>query len=114
MRTYGRVRNQDGTMSWVVVATDDKGYNDSVYLTSLVQALKLNLNESPFYADWGIPAKPSVVQQIFPDFYVSKTQQRFAPHFSSLSVKKIPANDPTYNLSVVTTRGFKIEGTVAT
>lgn len=101
-------------MQWQIVTTDRNGYNDSVWLTTLIQVLKLNLNESPFFADWGIPAKPSVVQQVVPDFYVTRTQQRFAPHFSSLSVKKIPASDPTYSVSVVTTQGFKIQGTIAT
>ena len=85
-----------------------------VWLTTLIQVLKLNLNESPFFASWGIPAKPSVVQQVVPNFYVTLTQQRFASHFSRLIVRKTTNPTPEYNLSVITTQGFSIEGTIAT
>ena len=61
-----------------------------VYLTNLAQVLKLNLGESPFYADWGIPAHTSVVTQIYPDYYINLTQQRFMPLFASLLVRKMP------------------------
>lgn len=44
MRTYGR--DKDG--KWVTVTTDENGFNDSVYLTTLVQNLKLSPQESPF------------------------------------------------------------------
>lgn len=52
MRTYGR--DKDG--KWVTVTTDENGFNDSVYLTTLVQNLKLSPQESPFFANHGIPA----------------------------------------------------------
>ena len=64
MRVYGRTTNEQGQTSWREVDTDANGFNDFVYLTALVQELKLNLGESPFWADRGIPAKPSVVQQV--------------------------------------------------
>jgi hypothetical protein len=116
VRTYGRVYNEDGSYTWVVVCTDANGHNDAVYLTTLVQVLKLNLNESPFYGNYGIPAEPSVMMQIFPDFHVTRTQQQFAPFFASLIVSKVDgatdsqgAPEPSYNINVVTHLGAKSE-----
>lgn len=120
MRTYGRVpvdpNVPGGSQKWVVVTTDANGYDDAVWLTTLAQALKLNLGESPFYADYGIPAKPSVVQQVFPDFYVARTQQRFAPRFASLivSAKRTADGTPTYLINVTTNQGVKVIGEVPT
>lgn len=108
MRTYGRLPNQDGTYRWVIVTTDANGYDDAVWLTTLAQCLKLNLNESPFYADHGIPAQPSVVQQIFPDFYVARTQTQFAAYFASLIVAKLDSPTPTYRVNATTHSGSKV------
>jgi hypothetical protein len=113
MRTYGRIYNDDGTYKWVVVETDANGFNDEVWLTTLCQTLKLNLNESPFWANYGIPAEPAVVQQVFPDFYVSRTQQQFSQYFASLIISKVNVTTaqgqpvPTYNIAVVTNYGAK-------
>lgn len=112
MRTYGRVVNQDGSKSWVVVQTDANGFDDWVWVTTLLQVLKLNLGESPFYANYGIPAKPSIVQQVFPDFYVSRTQQQFAPRFASLSLAKLPSTTPTYSLQATLNQGAQVSATV--
>lgn len=118
MRTYGRVPVDptvpDGPKKWVIVQTDKNGFNDYVWLTTLIQCLKLNLGESPFYANYGIPAKPSVVQQVFPDFYVARTQQQFASRFASLLVSKVASETPTYKLNVTTNQGVKIAGEIAT
>lgn len=108
MRSWGRIVNADGSKSWVEVTTDAAGYNDSVWLTTLIQTLKLNLGESPFFANFGIPAQQSVVMQVFPDFYIAQTQQQFAPYFASLTVAKQNAPTPTYNINVVTHQGAKI------
>jgi hypothetical protein len=78
----------------------------------LIQVLKLNLGESPFYANYGIPAYKSIVQQIFPDFYVAQTQQQFAPYFASLTIVKENSPTPTYNISVITHNGAKILASV--
>ena len=94
--------------------TDAAGFSDYVYATALCQVLKLNINESPFYADWGIPAQPSVVQQIFPDFYVALTQQRFAPRFASLQVRKLPVSTPTYDVDIITMQGVKVAPNIPT
>lgn len=111
MRTYGRVPvdplDPNGPKQWVVVETTPQGYNDGVYVTALAQCLKLNLNESPFWANFGIPAKQSLMQQIAPDTYVSFTQQYFAQFFASLVVAKLPTVTPEYNVSVITHQGYQ-------
>lgn len=110
MRTWGRVFPEDGSDPyWVEVVTAPDGSNDAVWITTLAQVLLLNLGESPFFGDWGIPAQQSIVTQIFPDFYVSVTQQRFSPHFASLIVAKQPTTpedpDPNYKINIVTSQG---------
>lgn len=112
MRTYGRVYNPDGTYTWTEVDTDANGFDDLPWLTTLIQCLKLNLSESPFYANYGIPAKPAVIQQVFPDFYVARTQQQFSQYFASLIVAKENLPDPTYTVNVTTHQGVKIEVSV--
>lgn len=109
MRTYGRVYDEFGGYKWVEVDTLPNGNNDRVWLTTLIQCLKLNLGESPFFANYGIPAHPAIIQQIFPDFYVSRTQQQFAPYFASLIITKVPnTEEPTYNVNAVLNDGTKI------
>lgn len=50
MRTFGRTTNiLTGVKTWVEIDTDSAGFNDAVWLTTLVQVLKLNLGESPFF-----------------------------------------------------------------
>jgi hypothetical protein len=113
MRTWGRIRDVvTGEKTWMQVSTDPAGYSDGVWLTTLVQVLKLNLGESPFWADWGIPGYASVVSQIPPDFYVTLTQQRLAPHFMTLTLQRMSdATDdtgrptPYYALGVTTNWG---------
>lgn len=112
MRTYGRTYDSNGTPTWVEVQTDPVNGDDLVYVTALCQVLKLNLQESPFYADWGIPAKPSVVQQIFPDFYVSLVQQRFASRFAALAIARENLPTPTYNVNITTHAGVKLNAMV--
>jgi hypothetical protein len=116
MRTYGRTRDVlTGAKTWQVVTTDISGYNDSVYLTALAQVLKLNLGESPFFANFGIPAHASVVTQIYPNFFMAFTQQQFSPYFASLILTAQPdAVDsdgrpaPSYQINVLTNYGSRI------
>lgn len=109
LRTYGRTYDESGVPTWQVVTTDSQGYNDSVYITTLIQCLKLSLGESPFYANYGIPAQRSVIQQIFPDFYVAQTQSQFAKYFASLIIAKVPGTtNPTYNVNIVTHAGARV------
>lgn len=110
MRVYGRVpvdlTMPDGPKKWVVVETDANGFNDAVRLTALIQTLKLNLSESPFWANFGIPARESVMQQIAPDFYVSFIQQYYSKFFAALTIARVPdATTPTYDLFVITHSG---------
>ena len=114
MRTYGRVTNSSDVSVWTQVDSDSTGNFEYGYVTTLIQCLKMSLGESPFYANYGIPAQRAVIQQVFPDFYVLTTQQQFAPFFASLQITKVEtALDPTYNVNVITTQGTKIQQTVA-
>jgi hypothetical protein len=116
MRTYGRTQDVlTGAKSWKVVTTDVGGFNDSVWLTTLAQVLKLNLGESPFFGDWGIPAHTSIVLQIAPDYYMTLTQQRFASYFASLIlIRVLDAVDddgrpaPAYQINALTNYGASI------
>jgi len=104
MRTYGR--DSDG--NWLQVTTDDAGFDDAVWLTTLVQCLKLSPEESPFYAQYGIPAVATVVQQIIPTFYVSRLQSFFFQYFSSLQITLTEIDPPIYTIVAITNSGSKI------
>ncbi|QGH64149.1 hypothetical protein [Serratia proteamaculans] len=104
MRTYG----QDEFGKWVTITTDANGFNDAIYLTTLVQNLKLAPQESPFFANHGIPANGSVIQQIIPTFYVNRLQQQFSGYFSSLQIALTEVDPPVYNISAITNSGSKI------
>jgi hypothetical protein len=124
MRTYGRTQDVlTGKKKWWVVLTDNNGFNDSVWLTTLAQVCKLNLGESPFFANYGIPAHESVVTQIFPNFFLARTQQQFASHFASCIVTPLPVGQgtadseatgqegrpaPRYYINVLTNYGSRI------
>lgn len=106
MRTYGRVNNADGSKTWVVVETDSAGFNDSVYLSTLAQCLKLNLGESPFFSNYGIPQMQTIVTQVLPSFYVMQTQTQFAPYFASLTITQVQgASPPVYQVAAVCHNG---------
>lgn len=114
MRTFGRTYNPDGTYVWKVVETDPNGSNDAVWLTTLLQCLQLNLGESPFYSQYGISAQQSVMQQLWPDYDVARTQQQFAGYFAALIISRVPgAQNPTYKVNVTTNNGVKLTATVA-
>jgi hypothetical protein len=112
MRIWGRNYAPDGSYTWVKVEPDANGNTDYLYVTQLIQVLKLNLNESPFYADFGIPAQQSVVTQIFPDFYVNQTQTQFSARFASLTVSKVANPEPTYNVNITTHQGTKFQAVI--
>ena len=114
MRTYGRVKDSQGNYTkWVEIDSDANGNFEEGYATTLIQVLKLSLGESPFYANYGIPAQRAVIQQVFPDYYVVVTQQQFSPLFASLTITKSQSTTPTYNVDIVTTYGTKITSQVA-
>lgn len=64
--------------------------------------------ESPFFAENGIPANGSVIQQILPTFYVNRLQQQFSQYFSSLQLALTESDPPAYTISAITNSGSKI------
>ena len=116
LRVYGRVGQVNGIGgTWVVVTTDANGDNSNVMLTVLCQCLKLNLNEDPFFANYGIPAQQSVITQVFPDYYAAQTQTQFAPQFASLVITRVQgSNPPVYNVKAVCHSGAILTASVAT
>lgn len=112
MRTWGRTYDEQGNATWVQVSTDANGMNDAVWVTTLIQCLKLGLGESPMFANYGIPAQRSVLTQIFPDFYTYQTQSQFAQYFVSLTVRKRTSPIPTYDITAVTHSGAVIEARI--
>jgi hypothetical protein len=123
MRVYGRIVPNPlypATKQWVEVTTDANGYNDMVYLTNLIQVIKLNLGESPFYSNYGIPAHSSIVSQLAPDYYMNFIQQKFAGYFLLLSISSVPGTidvdgipSPGYNVTVITQYGAYLSTMVA-
>lgn len=115
MRTYGRTYDELGNASWVEVTTDANGFNDDVMLTTLAQTLKLNLGESPFYANYGIPQYQSIATQVAPDYYAMVTQTQFAPYFASLTIMRVPnASPPVYNVAAVAHSGAILNADIPT
>lgn len=114
MRTYGRVNGV-----WQVVQTDANGHDDYVWITTLLQCLKLTPGESPFFANYGIPVQQSIITQTYPDFYVALTQSQFAPYFASLSINRVPVNvtdnppNVQYDVKLVTNMGTVFNATIA-
>ena len=112
-RVYGRVLNSDGTKTWTEVSTDSSGNSEYVNLTWLIQVLKLVTGESPFYANWGIPAVQSVVTQIAPNYYVGQTQQQFQSYFASLAISAVQGVvTPTYTVNVTFFNGTQVQAVV--
>ena len=116
LRTYGK--NSLG--QWVTVQSDANDNDDMVWITTLIQCLKLTPGEDPFFAQYGIPAQESVVTQIFPDFWVAQIQSQFSQYFASLTVAKVqnsttdnPAT-PTYKINILTHSGVAINQTIPT
>lgn len=107
MRAWGRINGV-----WEAVTTDASGSNDYVYVTNLAQVLLLNQGESPFFANYGIPAQRSVVTQVFPDYYIALTQTQFSPYFASLIVSKVTSPTPAYNINLVTQQGVAVAASI--
>lgn len=99
MRTYGRINGV-----WTLVQSGET--DEPVWLTTLGQVLRLNLGESPFYANWGIPARVSVATQVFPGYYVARTQMLMSQYFPMLAITLAPgAQTPVYNVTVTLSDG---------
>jgi hypothetical protein len=118
MRVWGRIYDKlnPDIWTWQIVETDVNGFDDLPMVTALVQVLKLSLGESPFYGDYGIPGHQSVITQIYPDYYVALTQQRYAPAFASLIINRRPSEVKTlkdepravYDVRLVTHQGVHL------
>lgn len=102
VKPYGNLATLLGATpgKWVCVQTAPNGDNSYVMLIALIQVLSLNLNESPFFGNSGVPAQQSVQQQAPPDYYVTVIQQQYAQFFQSLQVSRTAANPPTYSVNV--------------
>lgn len=119
MRTWGRINQVNGKGgTWIEVSTAPSGDNSMVYLVTLIQVLKLNLGESPFFGNWGLPAQQSVITQVQPDYYINMTQAQFAQFFAALIVSKAPQqpNQPTpaYTINATTLSGAVLTGPIPT
>lgn len=115
MRVWGRTYNEDGTYQWVAVTTDANGQNDNCYLTALCQAIKLNLGESPFFSNVGIPQVQTILTQVFPDYYLSQIQQLYSQYFASLAIVRVSGSSPPqYNVTAVCSSGAVLNTTIAT
>lgn len=93
---------------WQEVDTDENGNNDAVWLTTLIQVLKLSYGESPIYGNYGIPAHTSVMSQVLPDYYTTLTQQQFAQFFVTLFLARqtlTSSPTPTYDVSITANPG---------
>ena len=112
MRVWGRVYTSPTQWTWEAAETDANGNDDLPSATWFVQCCKLSVGESPFFGDWGLPAQQAVIQQVFPDYYVSLMQQRFAPYFASLLVAKSSSATPTYSVTIVTHQGVKLNASL--
>jgi hypothetical protein len=116
VRTYGRVGGGANGVGgqWVEITTDANGDNSNVWLTTLCETLLLSTGESPFFGSYGIPATQAVIQQIFPDFYVARTQTQFAPYFASLTIQRVQGSlPPVYNVKATCLNGSILTSTVA-
>ena len=98
--TFGR----DSTGQWYEVTTDANGFDDDVYLTTLAQVLTSDTDESPFYPEYGIPARDSVINRTHPDYFVDRTRAQFSPYFANISVINQvdeQTNEPVYYVDVL-------------
>jgi len=120
-RTYGRTPvDEFGNQQWVVITPDPQtGLTDLIYFATVAQTCRLSLGESPFYANYGIPAKQSVETQIPPDVYVARVQTQYSQFFASLVVSKAPPPNPplrrpvpTYNIRAVAHSGLVLTASV--
>lgn len=97
----------------MLVETDSAGNNDLVYLTCMCQVILLNLNESPSFANLGLPARQAVLSGVPPDYNMSLIQRYFAPYFASLVITRAPkSNPPAYLVNVVTHQGVKLSARI--
>ena len=104
MRVWGRETQSDGTRKWVAYGDNYDGGTDLAYFIWLQQALLLHVGESPFNTSWGGWSLSGLARAVYPDIYMTQTQQRMAPYFSSLSIKRVSsATENTVSYDVAAT-----------
>lgn len=113
IKVYGGLVELLGVASgtWACVQTSPTGDNSYVFLVALLQVLKLNLNESPFWGASGVPSQQVVQQQADPDYYVTQIQQQYAQYFTSLVITKTSSNPLVYQVNVVLFSGAQLSVT---
>lgn len=102
--TFGR----DLSGQWFEVTTDSNGFDDDVQLTTLSQVLTSDIDESPFYPEYGIPARQSVINRTHPDYFIERTRTQFSRYFANISITKTTdtqTNDPIYYVDVLKNDG---------
>lgn len=118
MRIWARKYTTAYEYTWVEVTTDDNGFNDAVYLSAFCQVLQLQPQESPFYAEYGVPSIQAVQDQVIPDTNVYFMQSRYSQYFISLQVMPAHQTDangattPVYNVTAITNSGARISAVV--
>lgn len=98
MRVWTRQHQPDGTQQWKSVD------NKQASIAWLQNALLLQLGESHFWADWGLPVTQNIVTQIWPDYYVNLTQNRFSDYFASLRIthdSTSTEDNPVYQVAAI-------------
>lgn len=111
MITFGR----DSAGNWYEVNTDANGFDDDVWLTTMAQVVASQLNESPFFPNYGLPSIESVTSRTHPDYWVSKVKSQFSKYFTAISIVKtvdITTNTPTYNIDVLKLDGSAASATI--
>ncbi len=105
MRIHGRQLNPDGTKTWVTLDTANGDSEDAVYVLWLIQTLKLNTLESPYWPGWGVPIWQVMQNTFYPDSSIAKIQADFSQYFAFLSIARVANPDPYYRVIVITKNG---------
>lgn len=105
MRIFGRQANPDGSYTWVTLDTANGDSQDAIYVLWLVQTLKLNTLESPYFPGSGVPMWQALQNTFYPDSSLATIQATFAPYFSYLSIVRLTNPDPYYKITVITKGG---------
>ena len=111
MITFGR--NSAGR--WYEVDVDANGFYDDIWLTTMAQVLASQLNESPFFPQYGIPSIDSITSRTHPDYWISKVKAQFAQYFTAISIVKtvdITNDTPAYNIDVLKLNGSAASVTI--
>ncbi len=110
MRIYGRQQNLDGSKTWITLDTASGSALDEIYVLWLIQTLKLNTLESPYFPGSGVPIWQAMQNTFYPDSSLAAIQASFSQYFSYLSITRLTNPDPYYNIIVVTKNG--VSGTI--